>query len=61
MTIVQYYEMLPINGKIVRHDIFELCDSQFREKRKLSLEEADALTRNCKKVFSYNGMAIYQQ
>lgn len=53
--------MLPINGKIVRHDIFELCDSKFREKRQISLEEAETLTRNCKKVFAYNGMAIYQQ
>lgn len=61
MTIVQYYEMLPINGKIVRHEIFELCDSKFREKRQISLEEAETLTRNCKKVFAYNGMAIYQQ
>ena len=61
MIIVKYYEMLPINGKIIRNDIYELCDTNFRVHRILSADEADELTRNCKKIFSSNGRAIFQQ
>lgn len=61
MTIIQYYEMLPINGKLIRHDIYELCDSRFRVHRTLSADEAEELTRKCKKVFSSNGRVIFQQ
>lgn len=61
MTIVQYYEMLPINGKLIRHDIFELCDSGFRVKKNLTASEAEELKKKCRKVYSSHGGAIYEQ
>lgn len=61
MILVQYYEMLPIDGKIIRHDIFELCDSKFRVKRNLTRDEAEEMKKNCRMIYQSHGRAIYQQ
>lgn len=61
MILVHYSEMLPINGNLIKNEIFELCDDQFKVQRNLSVKQATRKLKSMHKVYDKGNTAIYQQ
>lgn len=61
MILVHYSEMLPINGNLIKNEIFELCDDQFKAQRNLSVKQAARKLKSMHKVYHKDNTAIYQQ
>ena len=61
MTIVQYYEMLPINGKLISNEVYELCNDNFTVIRTIDHKEATRLIQHCKVIRAEKNTIIYRQ
>ena len=61
MILVHYSEMLPINGNLIKNEIYELCDDQFKVQRNLSPMQAKRRMKTMHKVYDTGNQAIYQQ
>lgn len=61
MILVHYSETLPINGNLIKNEIYELCDDQFKVQRNLSVKQATRKLKSMHKVYDKGNTAIYQQ
>ena len=61
MIIVHYSEMLPINGTIVKNEIYELWEDQFKMLKQLTTKQAKSIMNTMHKVYDKDDVAIYRQ
>ena len=53
--------MLPINGTIVKNEIYELWEDQFKMLKQLTTKQAKSIMNTMHKVYDKDDVAIYRQ